>query len=42
VTDHRIELTVFQLPRVLDGELDMLIEPLMQADEARRLLDPGH
>ncbi len=42
VTDHRIELTVHQLPRVLDGELDMLIEPLMQADEARRLLDPDH
>jgi peptide chain release factor 1 len=40
VTDHRIELTVFQILRVIDGDLDMLIEPLMQADEARRLLDP--
>jgi peptide chain release factor 1 len=40
VTDHRIELIVFQLLRVLDGELDMLIEPLMQADQARRLLEP--
>jgi len=40
VTDHRIELTLFQLPRVMAGELDMLIEPLMQEDEARRLLTP--
>jgi peptide chain release factor 1 len=40
VTDHRIELTAFQILRVIDGDLDMLIEPLMQADEARRLLDP--
>jgi peptide chain release factor 1 len=39
VTDHRIDLTVHQLPKVLDGELDMLIEPLMQEDQARRLLE---
>jgi peptide chain release factor 1 len=28
VTDHRIGLTVHQLPTVLDGDLDPLIEPL--------------
>jgi peptide chain release factor 1 len=39
VTDHRIKLTVHQLPKVLDGELDMLIDPLLQEDEARRLLE---
>jgi peptide chain release factor 1 len=39
ITDHRINLDVFQLPKVLDGELDMLIEPLAQEDQARRLLD---
>jgi len=39
ITDHRIHLDVFQLPKVMDGELDMLIEPLSQEDQARRLLD---
>jgi peptide chain release factor 1 len=39
VTDHRIELTLYQLPKVMDGELDMLIDPLLQEDEARRLLE---
>jgi peptide chain release factor 1 len=39
ITDHRINLDVFQLPKILDGELDMLIEPLAQEDQARRLLD---
>jgi peptide chain release factor 1 len=40
VTDHRIDLTLFRLPRIMDGELDPLIEPLMQEDQARRLLEP--
>ena len=39
VTDHRIDLTLHQLYRVLDGDLDLLIEPLMQEDQARRLLE---
>ncbi len=39
ITDHRIHLDVFQLPKVMEGELDMLIEPLAQEDQARRLLD---
>ncbi len=39
ITDHRINLDVFQLPKVLEGELDMLIEPLAQEDQARRLLE---
>ena len=39
ITDHRIHLDVFQLSKVLDGELEMLIEPLSQEDQARRLLD---
>jgi peptide chain release factor 1 len=39
VTDHRIKLTLFQLPRIMEGDLDMLVEPLMQADQARRLLE---
>jgi peptide chain release factor 1 len=39
ITDHRIHLDVFQLLKVLDGELELLIEPLAQEDQARRLLD---
>ncbi len=39
ITDHRIDLDVFQLPKVLEGELDMIVEPLSQEDQARRLLD---
>jgi peptide chain release factor 1 len=39
VTDHRIDFTVHQLPRVLDGDLDLLIEPLANEDQARRLLE---
>jgi peptide chain release factor 1 len=39
VTDHRINLTLFQLPRIMEGDLDMVVEPLMQEDEARRLLE---
>lgn len=37
VTDHRIGLTVHGLPGLLAGSLDRLIEPLIEADQARRL-----
>ena len=39
ITDHRIGLDVHQLPKVMEGDLDMIIEPLMQEDQARRLLE---
>ena len=39
VTDHRIDLTTHQLQKVLDGDLDILIDPLAQEDQARRLLE---
>ena len=39
VTDHRVELTLHQLPRVMDGELDPLVDALLQEDQARRLLE---
>ena len=32
VTDHRIELTLYNLPAVLEGDLDPIIEPLMAHD----------
>ncbi|MGH7612309.1 MAG: peptide chain release factor 1, partial [Candidatus Dormibacteria bacterium] len=37
VTDHRIDLKMYQLPRVLAGELELVVEPLQEAEEARRL-----
>ncbi len=32
VTDHRIELTLYNLPTFIEGELDSIIEPLMAND----------
>jgi peptide chain release factor 1 len=37
VTDHRIELTLYNLPRVMEGEIDPIIEPLMAHDLEERL-----
>jgi peptide chain release factor 1 len=37
VTDHRIELTLYNLPTVIDGEIDCLIEPLMTHDLDEKL-----
>jgi len=37
VTDHRINLSSFNLPAVLDGELDEFIEELSLRDETERL-----
>ncbi len=39
VTDHRIDLSIYNLPAVLDGDLDLLIEPLMACDIERRLAE---
>ncbi len=39
VTDHRIGLTIKQLPSILDGELDPFVEALTADDQARRLAD---
>ena len=37
VTDHRIGLTLHQLPAVLDGDLDPILDALMAADRANQL-----
>ena len=37
VTDHRIGLTLYKLPAVLDGDLDELIDALVTADQAEKL-----
>lgn len=39
VTDHRVGLTMHNLPRVLDGELDELIDAVATAEEARALAE---
>ena len=40
VTDHRIGLDLHDLPRVMDGDLDRLIDALVMADQADRLATP--
>ncbi|HLY32831.1 MAG TPA: peptide chain release factor 1, partial [Ktedonobacterales bacterium] len=37
VTDHRINLTTHNLPRVLDGDLDPIIDALITSDQAEKL-----
>ena len=38
VTDHRINLTLYNLPKVIAGEaLDDVIDPLIAEDQAARL-----
>lgn len=41
VSDHRIGLTVYNLDRVLSGELDEISDALVTDDRARRLGDEG-
>jgi peptide chain release factor 1 len=41
VTDHRVGITVHDLPGLLEGDLDRLLEPLIEADQARRLAQIG-
>lgn len=37
VTDHRINLTIYQIDKVMDGDLDILIDSLIAADQAAKL-----
>lgn len=37
VTDHRINMTVYQLDAVMNGQLDQFIDELAQQDQAERL-----
>ena len=39
VTDHRINLTLHKLDRVMDGDLDELMDALITEDQARRLAE---
>jgi len=37
LTDHRIGLTRHNLPAVMDGDLDDLLQRLIETDQAERL-----
>ncbi len=37
VTDHRIKLTLYSIDQVLNGDLDLVIDPLITADQAAKL-----
>ena len=37
VTDHRIELTIYRLAEILDGHLDLILEPLIAAYREEQL-----
>jgi peptide chain release factor 1 len=39
VTDHRIELTLYRLPQVMDGDLDELVRALQQEHQAQLLAE---
>ena len=41
ITDHRIKKSISNIPAVLNGELDDLIQDLRAADEAERLAEAG-
>jgi peptide chain release factor 1 len=37
VTDHRINLTLYKLPDIIEGDLDPVIQPLMEEHQAEQL-----
>jgi peptide chain release factor 1 len=37
LTDHRIGLTLYSLPQIMDGDLEGLLDALMEADYKRRI-----
>jgi peptide chain release factor 1 len=39
VTDHRINLTIYKLDEVMEGELDAVILPLIQEYQADQLAE---
>ncbi len=37
ISDHRINLTIYKLPEVMLGNLDLVVQPLIQAEEQKKL-----
>ena len=42
VSDHRINLTLYNLTEILEGEIDDLINPLIAEEESKKLADIKH
>jgi peptide chain release factor 1 len=41
VTDHRINLTLYNLQSIIDGDLQEIIDKLQMAENAERLKESG-
>ncbi len=41
VTDHRIGLTLYKIDQIMDGDLDEIIDSLIAADQAEKLVAMG-
>jgi peptide chain release factor 1 len=41
VTEHRIGLTLYRLPDVMEGDLDEVVDGLFHAEQAERLAASG-
>jgi len=41
ITDHRINLTLYKLDEVLQGDLDQVIEPLINEHQIQQLAELG-
>lgn len=41
ISDHRIKMNLSNIPGVMDGQIDSLVQELRAADEANRLADAG-
>ncbi|MDA7687944.1 peptide chain release factor 1, partial [Pseudomonadales bacterium] len=41
LTDHRINLTLYKLGEVMEGQLDSVVQPLLQEYQADLLSDLG-
>ncbi len=41
ITDHRINLTIYNLPYLMDGNIEEIIDKLQMAENAERLKDSG-
>jgi len=42
LTDHRINLTLYNLDRVMNGEIDQILEALRMAENAEKMKDGGN
>ena len=41
VTDHRIGLTLYKIDQIMDGDIDEIIDALVAADQAEKLIESG-